>query len=306
VEATIYHTPVLLQETVSFLLTSPDGVYVDCTLGGGGHAASVVQKLRRGRIIGFDRDAEAIQAARIRLRDYGSSFEPVHAPFSDLREQLMERHITAVDGILLDLGVSSHHIDEPDRGFSFQKAGPLDMRMDNRSGMSAADVVNTYTEKELASVLWNYGEERDANRIAKAIVRSRPFGTTEELSACVRSIVRQPATTKALARVFQGIRIEVNKELEELHTVLADVPKLLVRGGRIVVLTYHSLEDRIVKDFFKARSAKKDETISKFLPERPLSPDLRIVNRKPVIASDREQSKNPRSRSAKLRAAERI
>lgn len=304
--ATLYHTPVLEKESLAHLLTSPDGLYVDCTLGGGGHAQAILEHLRGGRLIGFDRDEEAIRVSRDRLRVFGEAFTALHAPFGHIRDSLTDLGIGAVQGILLDLGVSSHHLDEASRGFSFQEEGPLDMRMDRRTARSAADVVNTYNEQDLASVLVNYGEEREAVRIARAVTARRPLTTTAQLAEVVRSVVRQPHATKALARVFQALRIEVNGELQELHAVLGAVPVTLAPGGRIVVLTYHSLEDRIVKEFFRATSMERDPSVSRFLPERPLAPVLKVLTRKPVRASDDEAAKNPRARSAKLRAAERI
>jgi len=307
VESSVYHTPVMANEVLSALVTTPDGLYVDCTLGGGGHAEGILQRLQGvGRLIGFDRDGEAIAAAGERLRGFGGSFQAIHAPFGEIETRLAAIGIGQVHGIFLDLGVSSHHLDDAGRGFSFQEDGPLDMRMDRRTGKSAADVVNTYSEQDLMTVLVNFGEEREAPRIAKGIVQKRPLTRTADLADIVRGIVKGPQTTKSLARVFQAIRIEVNNELHQLHTVLHAVPSLLRTGGRIVVLTYHSLEDRIVKDFFRSHSRERDTSMSRFLPDRPLTPVLRLVNRKPVLATDSEASRNPRARSAKLRAAERI
>ncbi len=303
---TLYHTPVLSKESLSYLITAPDGVYVDCTLGGGGHAEAILEQLRGGRLVGFDRDDEAIRASRDRLRVFGNAFLGIHAPFGEVQARLTAEEITSVSGMFLDLGVSSHHLDEPSRGFSFQDNGPLDMRMDRRSPKSAADVVNGYSENDLVSVLVNYGEERDAKRIARAIVGRRPLTTTGELSEVVQSIARPPHTTKTLARVFQAIRIEVNGELQQLHEVLRAAPALLAPGGRIVVLTYHSLEDRIVKDFFRMQSTTSDTSVSRFLPERRIAPIFKILTKKPVYASDAEAKVNPRARSAKLRAAERL
>ena len=305
-EATIYHTPVLQRETLSFLLTSPDGLYLDCTLGGGGHAEAVLRSLKEGRLIGFDRDADAIAQARKRLDAYGERFLAVRSSFGDVTRQLSRLGIAAINGILLDLGVSSHHLDEPGRGFSFQADGPLDMRMDRQSSLSAKEVVNGYSEETLTRVFRTYGEEPNARRIAREVARHRPVLTTRELAQIIGRIVQGPRLTKTLARIFQAIRIEVNKEIEELQSVLKAVPDLLLPGGRVVVLTYHSLEDRVVKDFFRAHAAVSDTSISKFLPDTPLRPDLKIITRKPVTAGEEERGMNPRARSAKLRAAERI
>jgi 16S rRNA (cytosine1402-N4)-methyltransferase len=310
VESPSYHTPVLLNEVLAYLITRTDGLYVDGTLGGGGHAEAVLSRLNSdGRLIGIDADEEAIASAQFRLSRFGSRVSLTRSNFNDLQSILQSAGIGSVTGMLLDLGVSSHQFDAPERGFSFRADERLDMRMDRRQALDAAVVVNTYEEREIADVLWRYGEERNSRRIARAIVQQRaqaPFTTTGELAAIVDRSAGPKHRTKSRARVFQAIRIEVNDELERLRSTVAQGINALASGGRLVVIAYHSLEDRIVKEMFRAESAISIHSGHPLLPDTPLTPRLRVLTSKPVCASNEELEANPRSRSAKLRAAEKI
>jgi 16S rRNA (cytosine1402-N4)-methyltransferase len=310
VESPSYHTPVLLSEVLAYLITRMDGLYVDGTLGGGGHAEAVLSRLNSdGRLIGIDADDEAIASAQFRLSRFGSRVSLTRSNFNDLQSILQSAGIGSVTGMLLDLGVSSHQFDAPERGFSFRADERLDMRMDRRQALDAAVVLNTYEEREITDVLWKYGEERNSRRIARAIVQQRaqtPFTTTGELAAIVDRAVGPQHRTKSRARVFQAIRIEVNDELERLRSTVKQGIDALASGGRLVVIAYHSLEDRIVKEMFRAESAISIPSGHPLLPDTPLTPRLRVLTSKPVCASNEELEANPRSRSAKLRAAEKI
>ena len=233
-----FHEPVLREEVLRLLLTDRGGTYVDGTVGGGGHAEGICRALTPpGRLIGFDRDGDALDAAGERLRGFGEAVTLVRGNFADMARELRARDVGGVAGILLDLGVSSHQLDRPERGFSFRPGAALDMRMDTRSALGARDVVNTYAEERLAAILREYGEERAARRIARGIVRARPLGSADDLARVVRACVGARFLTKSLARVFQAVRIEVNGELEQLRRALADAPDLLERGGRCVVIS---------------------------------------------------------------------
>jgi 16S rRNA (cytosine1402-N4)-methyltransferase len=303
----LYHDPVLCTETLDLLVTDPRGVYVDGTLGGGGHTSRLLERLGPGaRIIGFDVDQDALTAAGTRLAGASSSVTFVRENFRRMAPALRGLGITQVNGILLDLGVSSYQLDAEGKGFSFRTDERLDMRMDLRSPLSAREVVNTYEEERLADILYYYGEERESRRIARLIGRRRPLDTTGDLAAVVESAVGQRHLTKSLARVFQAIRIEVNGELDALREALAAIPDLLAPGGRCAVISYHSLEDRMVKNFFREESAESIPSGNKLLPDTPRTPKLRLLTKKPVTAGDEELALNPRSRSAKLRGAERI
>ncbi len=305
-----YHTPVLVEEVARTLLSDPAGVYVDGTLGGGGHAEALLMMLSPGgRVIGLDVDEEALAAARRRLERFGDRIRCVRESYAALPAVLQSLAIERIDGLLLDLGLSSRQIDDPERGFSFQSDARLDMRMDRRKEFSAWDVVNTYDEKNLSRVLSMYGEERRAGAIARRVVRLREKGridTTSRLSEIVESVVGRRFLRNSLARVFQAIRIEVNGELEELRTGLRNAVGLIRRGGRLVVISYHSLEDRIVKEFFREETQRVVRSGNKLLPDAPRQARLAILTGKPVMAGPAEAALNPRSRSAKLRAAERI
>lgn len=301
-----YHEPVLCVEALGFLLTERDGIYVDGTIGGGGHAERICAWLGPGgRLIGCDADADAIAAAGDRLAGFGARVTLLHTNFRHLPGELALRGITRVHGILLDLGVSSYQLDAEGKGFSFRGDERLDMRMDRRQSLSAWDVANGYSRDRLVEILREFGEERDARRIARVIEERRPVHTTGQLSAIVEECVGARFVTKSLARVFQAFRIEVNGELESLERALEGIPELLVPGGRCVVISYHSLEDRIVKEFFRREAADAIRSGHKYAPDTPRTPRLEILTRKPVTAGDEERARNPRGRSAKLRAAAR-
>ena len=302
-----FHEPVLCQKAIDYVLTDPGGIYVDGTVGGGGHAEVLCQRLDgRGRLICFDADADAISHARERLKDYAGIVSFAHANVGRLSAELDERGIAAVDGILLDLGVSSFQIDTPEKGFSFQTDGRLDMRFDCRQELTAQDVANTYTEEALERVIREYGEERYSRKIAKAVIARRPLSTSRELSAAVSSVVGGRFLTKSLARVFQALRIEVNAELANLTRALLDSMAKLRPGGRLVVIAYHSLEDRIVKNFLKRESARVVRSSHLYIPDEEREPALRVLHRKPFVPDREEIRRNPRARSAKMRVAERL
>ena len=307
------HTSVLLRESIDYLNIKPDGIYVDGTLGGGGHSFEICRKLGpEGRLIGIDRDADAIEAAGKRLESFKDRVVIVRENFCRMKTVLWNLGITSVNGVVLDLGVSSHQLDDAERGFTYRVDAPLDMRMDQRQDLTAADVVNGYSEEELIRILREYGEERFAGRIASAIVRERKghvIETTGELIDIIKESI--PAKARATGghpakRTFQAIRIEVNRELEILENALDDAISLLDDGGRICVITFHSLEDRIVKNCF--RRNENPCICPKSFPvcvcgRRPLG---RVVTRKAVAPSKEETEENPRSKSAHLRVFERV
>ncbi len=281
-----YHTPVLIEEVVALLQPRGGALYVDATVGGGGHAEAILRAAAPdGRLIGLDWDEEALAASRERLKEWGARVRLVRANFAELDEALMNEGVTTVDGIVFDLGVSSRQFDEPSRGFSFLREGPLDMRMDRSTGRTAAEVVNTASEKELADIFFRFGEERRARAIARRIVAARPIETTTQLA---NLIGRRRGGIHPATRVFQALRIYVNNELENLKRGLAAATRVLKPGGRIAVISFHSLEDRIVKRHFRE------------------TPSLRVITRKPVRPTEQEIERNPRARSAKLRVAEKM
>jgi 16S rRNA (cytosine1402-N4)-methyltransferase len=305
-----FHTPVLRDEVLAWLITSTGGVYVDATLGGGGHAESILQRLDpTGMLVGFDTDPDAIQSAANRLSGFDGRALLVHDNFRNVSAALAQRGIHRINGIVFDLGVSSHQFDEPARGFSFRSDDLLDMRMDRSQALDARTIVNEYAERDLSEIFWKYGEERAARSIARVLARRRTelrIETTGQLAALVRSVVGERFLVKSLARIFQALRIAVNNELENLETALRQAVPILNPAGRLVVISYHSLEDRIVKDFFKKEAAAILPSGNKLAPDIKLEPTLRILTKKPVEASAEEISVNPRARSAKLRAAEKI
>lgn len=295
------HIPVLLHESVEALITDKDGLYVDGTLGGGGHSLEILSKLgENGRLYGIDQDDEALEAAKSHIGD-DSRFTPIKGNFGYLSTLLPPHTHGQVAGILLDLGVSTHQLKEAERGFSFQEDGPLDMRMGNLSGVSAFQVVNEYDYEKLRDIIFHYGEEKQSRKIARAIIEARPIETTGELREVVASVVNSRYQVKSLARVFQGIRIEVNRELEMLKNVLEQSLEILKPGGRIVAISYHSLEDRPVKRFFKAGNF--EGKVEKDFYGNPVTP-IKPVNKQVITPSENEVSKNPAARSAKLRIAE--
>ena len=306
------HTPVLLQETISQLQIQPDGIYADGTLGGGGHAYEVLSRLSaHGRLIGMDQDADAIRAASQRLRVFGDRVSIVRSNYKDMRMQLAKLGIQKVDGILLDLGVSSFQLDTPGRGFTYRdEDAPLDMRMDDRQEITAKDIVNGYSEKELFRIIRDFGEDKFAKNIAKHIVntrREKEILTAGELCAVIRAAIPmkvQKSGGHPAKRTFQAIRIACNHELDVLRDSLDDMIELLNDGGRICVITFHSLEDRIVKTIFK-----KNENPCICPPDFPVCVCGRVSKgkavRKPIVPSEEEWENNKRSRSAKLRVFER-
>lgn len=304
--ASSYHAPVLAEAVAQKLVTDPAGTYVDATLGGGGHAAALLDALSpEGCVIGFDRDPEALAEARARLsgaKDAGR-FVAARGNFARLGALVKEQAGGPVDGVLLDLGVSSRQLDAAERGFSFRKDGPLDMRMDREGGRrTAAQIVNDWPEAEIKQLLYDYGEEGRAPQIARAIAQARPMETTGALAEAVRSAVIPPEETKTLARVFQALRIAVNGELEALERALHALPGVLKEGGRVAVISYHSLEDRRAKRFL--RYGHFEETPVRDLYGHLLAP-LETTSESPFTADEDEIEQNPRARSARLRVATR-
>ena len=295
-EQTVYHIPALLQESMDGLAVKPDGTYVDVTFGGGGHSRAILSLLGPdGRLVGMDQDMDAW---RNRLMDDRFTF--AHANFAYLQNFLRYYGIDGVDGILADLGVSFHHFDEVERGFTFRADAPLDMRMNRSAAFSARDLVNTYDEQRLADVLYLYGELRQSRRLAAAIAKARPLTTTGELVDAVRPLLKPSQEKKELSMVFQALRIEVNGELDALRKLLSQSLSVLNPGGRLAVITYHSLEDRLVKNFM--RTGNVEGRLEKDFYGRTNTP-WRVVT-KVIVPSDEEIARNPRSRSAKLRVAE--
>ena len=304
--ASAFHAPVLCNAVIEGLVTDRAGLYVDATVGGGGHSAAVLDTLSpNGSVIGIDQDAEAlaVATARLRFEVERGRFRPIHGNFGDLERCLAAIDVTQIDGLLLDLGVSSHQLDAPERGFSYRNEGALDMRMDSQSGVSADEVVNSWSEADLREVLFRFGEEVRAGRIAGAIVAARPIATTTALADVVRRAVPVRDEVKTLSRVFQAIRIAVNAELERLEQALWAGQDLLRPAGRMVVISYHSLEDRRVKRFFHYGNLQGKPV--RDLYGNLLTPWRRITPR-PVMPDEAEVAANPRARSARLRIAERL
>ena len=306
------HVPVLLHECLDALAIKPDGIYVDGTLGRAGHSLEIVKRLTTGRLIGIDRDETAIAAARERLANYGDRVTLVHSNFDRIGDILADLHIDGADGMLFDLGVSSPQLDDAERGFSYMHDAPLDMRMDATSGLSAWNVVNEWPENELKRILYEYGEERYAPRIAGAIVRARaqrPISTTLELVDVIRSAMPGAALREKqhpAKRSFQAIRIAVNDELAAVREMMDTAPDKLRVGGRLCVISFHSLEDRIVKTGIARR--EHGCTCPREAPVCTCGfvQTLRSVSRKPILPGEEELECNPRARSAKLRVAERV
>ncbi|MGA7159839.1 MAG: 16S rRNA (cytosine(1402)-N(4))-methyltransferase RsmH [Bacteroidota bacterium] len=305
-----YHIPVLRDEVIKFLITTQNGVYVDGTLGGGGHAENILDKIYPfGTLICIDADADAHMEAEKRLQRFSSKVVFTHDNNANIRSILQSHNISSIQGMLLDLGVSSFQLDEGSKGFSFRKNDVLDMRMDRRQSFNASTIINTYSDEELADVFWKYGEERNSRKIARAIVEHRgvkKIETTGDLAAIIEGKVFGQFLMKTLARVFQALRIEVNHELDSLSQALNGAIGFLASGGRIVVISYHSLEDRIVKNLFMEQSATVIPSGHKLVPDIPATPTLRVLTKRPIVATREEQLSNPRSRSAKMRVAERI
>jgi len=306
------HVPVMLNEVLEGLNIKEDGIYVDGTLGGAGHSTEIVKRLSTGKLIGIDQDENAIKKSKEVLADYSDRTIIVKENFKNIKNVLNTLGINKVDGILLDLGVSSHQLDEEERGFSYNKDAPLDMRMDRGNAFSAWDVVNKYSEKELEKIIWDFGEEKWAKRIAKFIVEERreaPIDTTFELVSVIKKAIPKKVRSQGghpARKTFQAIRIEVNQELDILKNSILNANEVLNESGRLCIITFHSLEDRIVKDTFKYLN--KDCICP---PEFPVCTcnkkrELKILTRKPIIPSEEEIETNPRSRSAKLRIGEKV
>lgn len=304
------HIPVMLEECMDLLNLAqrPSGVFVDGTLGGGGHTEQMLRRTT-GRVIGIDRDWDALRAAGARLSPFGERFVPLHGNYANIKTLLRQAGLDGMDGMLMDLGVSSYQLDNPERGFSFHSEAPLDMRMDQTAELTAEIVLNTYPEKELARIISQYGEEKWAVRIAKFIVAARPLRTTMDLvrviDAAVPAAERRKVSHPA-RRTFQAIRIEVNSELSLLEPALRDAVDCLTPGGRLVVITFHSLEDRIVKtglnEFARGCTCPPDFPVCVC----GKTPQVKLVNKKPILPTEREIEENPRARSAKLRIAEKL
>ncbi len=305
------HISVLLNETISSLNLNENSIIVDATLGYGGHSSNILERINKGYLFAFDQDSEAIRHSTDRLSEIGTNFTIIKSNFVHMKEELEKRGVSQVDGVLFDLGVSSPQLDDPERGFSFHNDAKLDMRMDKSQKLSAYDVVNKYSKEDLTRIFYKYGEDKFSNNIAKKIVEYRatkPIETTLELVEVIKSAVpmkfrfdKHPAR-----QIFQAIRIEVNHELDVIEPALEQALELLSVGGRVCVITFHSLEDRIVKNFFKEK-CEIDKKV-KGMPNIPLEylPDFRLVSNKAIVPSDEELDNNPRARSSKLRVIERI
>ncbi len=305
------HISVLLNESIEGLNLKENGIYVDCTLGYAGHSSQILKRIRRGYLFAIDQDKDAIEFSQKKLSEIGDNFTIIKSNFKDLKKELNERDIDKVDGFLFDLGVSSVQLDETDRGFSYHNDAKLDMRMDQDSKFSAYDVVNTYSEAKLREIFWKYGEEKFSSSIARNIVKYREtknIETTLELAEIISNSVPMKAKREhhPARKVFQAIRIEVNHELDILEDAIKDALSMLNIGGRICIITFHSLEDRIVKNVFKEYTDIDPKV--KGLPDIPDSylPDFKLINKNVIVPSDEELENNNRSRSAKLRIIERI
>lgn len=289
------HVPVLQEEVIHYLQPKPNGIYVDATLGLGGHARRIIEAVQpTGRVIGFEWDEQAAQIASERLGEFGDRLQIVHRSYAELVDGLRKEGVEKIDGLLIDLGVSSLQLDRGDRGFSFQVDAPLDMRMDKRLQLTAADLVQRLSKDELADVIFNYGEERQARRIAGFIVQAREkmkVETTSQLASIVAAAIPRkfhPKKKHVATRTFQAMRIAVNREFDNMMTILAAAPSVMVSGARLCVITFHSLEDRMVKQSFISNS------------------EYRVITKRPVAPGAEETANNPRSRSAKLRVAEKV
>ncbi len=306
------HKPVMLDECIEGLKINPDGVYLDCTLGGGGHSSQILARLKDGRLIAVDKDADALRSAKKRLESYEDKITYIHDDFKNAITHLDELGVDKLDGVLIDLGVSSYQLDNAERGFSYNADAPLDMRMDQSQYLDASKVVNEYSQEMLADIIWRYGEDKLSRAIAKDIVEYRqkkPIETTGELAKIIEEAYPAKLRWKfgnPCKRTFQAIRIEVNGELKDLDKVVNDLALRLKVGGRICIITFHSLEDRIVKRAFV--ELNKDCICP---PHQPICTcnkrrDVEIITKKPLVASDREVEDNSRASCAKLRIAQRV
>lgn len=301
--AETYHVPVLLSESIDALDIKPEGIYVDVTFGGGGHSREILRRLSGGaRLFSFDQDADAEN----NIPAGAEGFTFVRSNFRYLKNWMRYYGISHIDGLLADLGVSSHHFDEADRGFSFRFDAPLDMRMNKRAGATAADILNTYDEEQLADVFYIYGELKNSRRIAAAVTKARTtkkIATTNDLMDIATPLFKREREKKDMTRLFQALRIEVNHEMDALKEMLLAATEMLAVGGRLSVITYHSLEDRIVKNIMKTGNAEGKMEQDFF---GRIKTPFRLVNNKVITPTPEEQERNPRSRSAKLRIAEKI
>jgi 16S rRNA (cytosine1402-N4)-methyltransferase len=304
------HVPVLVAEVIAGLQARPGGYFVDCTVGSGGHAASILEKIfPSGRLVGIDADPEAIRVSQTRLSDYGEAVTLVNDNFVNLEAICKEYHFHPVDGILFDLGVSSLQLDTAERGFSFQFDGPLDMRFDPRQELSASDIVNSFSEQDLAKLIEKYGEERHSRRIARHIVENRPIATTTQLARLIEQVLSTSARRSKIhpaTKTFMALRIAVNSELQNLELALKQTINLLRPGGRLAVISYHSLEDRIVKQFMRYAASRCLCPPGTIVCRCGHVPTLKLISRKVIKPTSLEIESNPRSRSAKLRLAERL
>lgn len=304
------HKSVLLDEALEYLNIKEDGTYIDATLGFAGHSSNILKRIKRGYLLAFDKDIEAINYSRSKLEKIGDNFLIINTGFINIYDEV-KKHTDSVDGILFDIGVSSVEIDEEKRGFSYMKDGPLDMRMDQSSSFTAKEIVNTYSEEDLVRIFRNYGEEKHAHKIANRIIKRREekeITTTLELVDIIDKCYpyKEKRNSHPAKKVFQALRIEVNNELEELEIALNSSLELLKIGGRLVVITFHSLEDRICKRIFKEKTEVKE--IVKGMPNIPeeLLPDFKLVTNKPVVPTTLEIENNKRAKSAKMRVIEKI
>lgn len=302
-----YHIPVLLHESVDGLNIKQGGIYVDVTFGGGGHSREILKRLNgNGHLYSFDQDEDAERNITGNDGNMSDNFTFVRSNFRYLKNWMRYYGVEYIDGLLADLGVSSHHFDDAERGFSFRYDAPLDMRMNRRAGLTAAEIVNTYDERQLADIFYIYGELRNARQIASAIVKQRsakPINTTQEFLAAMQPFFKREREKKDMAKLFQALRIEVNHEMDALREMLESATELLRPGGRLSVITYHSLEDRMVKNIIKTGNIEGHRETDMFgVSNTP----LKAVNNKPLLPTAEEQERNPRSRSAKLRIAEKL
>lgn len=307
------HTSVLLQECIDSLVIKPNGIYVDGTLGRAGHSCEILKRIPEGQLYCFDKDLQAIQESKDRLDAVGSNYTIIHSGFKNLKNELQNYGVHEIDGLLLDLGVSSPQFDEASRGFSYRYDAPLDMRMDQSQPLSAYEIVNTYEFNDLMRIFYRYGEDNFAKQVARKIEQAReikPIETTFELVDIIKSAYPAKVLNSKghpAKKIFQAIRIEVNDELSELETVLEDALELLKVGGRVAVISFHSLEDRIVKEtFVRASSKPKIDKRIPLLPGQIEEAPYRLITRKPILAGEEELKENNRSHSAKLRVIERV
>jgi len=299
-----YHTPVLVDETVEYLVTDLEGIYVDCTVGGGGHAEAILNTLgERALFYGIDRDRDAIKYAQQRLKKFGEKVILIQGELANIDSIFEKEHVTFVDGVLMDLGVSSYQIDTQERGFSYRLGGPLDMRMDRDQDLTAEYIVNNYSEKKLADIFYYYGEERFSRKIARIIVERRSenvIRNTDDLASIVRKITPRKYQVKTLSRIWQSLRIEVNNELDQLNAGLEKIYPFLRNGARMIVITWESLSDRMIKRYFKGQTLEYSRN-SRFEIDSRFN--FEILTKKVIKPSQEEVERNPRAKSAKMRAA---